>query len=149
VLDGADDGGAGGAGGGGLAASLIGLHGNKGANFLPFPSMVPVPLLAPLVKGHWCLFAVLCDVNFHLQKSHFHCGQPSMTSSACFWHSCLDVQFLFCASHFFSFWAVVTCLSPLERLKKAVLPSSLRSSKILYIQTSPLISARGQAQQHT
>jgi hypothetical protein len=109
---------------------LLNWWGNKGAIFLPFPSMAPVPLLAPLVKGHQCLFTVLHDVNFHSQKLHFYCGQPSTASSACFWHSHLNAWFLFHASHFFSFWAVVAHLLPLARSKKAALPSSLRSSKM-------------------
>jgi hypothetical protein len=128
--DGADDEGAGGAGGGGLVASSFSLWGKRGAIFLPFPSTTPVPLLAPLDKGHRCHFTVLCDVNLHPQKSQVHCGQPSTASSACFWHSHLNAQFLFHASHFFSFWAAEACLSPLERSKKARFPSSLRSSKM-------------------
>jgi hypothetical protein len=128
--DSADDEGAGGAGGGGLAASLFSLQGKRGAIFLPFPSTTPVPLLAPLDKGHWCHFTVLHDANLHPQKSQVHCGQPSMASSACFWCSRLNAWFLFHASCFFSFWAVEACLLPLERLKKARFPSSLRSSKM-------------------
>jgi hypothetical protein len=128
--DSADDEGAGGAGGGGLAASLFSLWGKRGAIFLPFPSTAPVPLLAPLDKGHRCHFAVLHDVNLHPQKLQVHCEQPSMASSACFQCSHLDVQFLFHASRFFSFWAVEVHLLPLERSKKARFPSSLRSSKM-------------------
>jgi hypothetical protein len=115
--DGAYGVGLGGAGGGGLVVGLFDLQGNSGAIHLTFPSTAPAPLSAPLAKGHWCLFTVLCGTNFHPQKSHFQ-------------RSCLNAQFLFCASHFFSFWAAVTCLSPLERSKKAMLPSLLRSSKM-------------------
>jgi hypothetical protein len=128
--DGADDVGLGGVGGGGLAVSLFDLRGNSGATCLTFPSMAPAPLSAPLAKGHQCLFAVLHDVNFCPQKSHFHCGRPLMASLAHFCCSCLDVQFLFHASCFFSFWACDWCLWPLVRSKKARGPSSLRSSKI-------------------
>jgi hypothetical protein len=128
--DSAEDEGAGGAGGGGLVASLFGLQGKRGATLLLFPSTAPVPLSAPLAKGHQCLFTVLCDANLHPQRSHFHCGWLSTASSAHLQCSCLDVWFLFHASHFFSFWAVVAHLSPLERSKKAKFPSSLRSSKM-------------------
>jgi hypothetical protein len=128
--DGADDEGVGGAGGGGLVASLFGLWGKRGATFLPFPSTTPVPLLAPLDKGHRCCFAVLCDANLCPQKLQVHCRQPFTASSACFWHSHLNAWFLFCVSHFFSFWAAEAHLSPLERSKKARFPSSLRSSKM-------------------
>jgi hypothetical protein len=128
--DGAEEGGLGGAGGGGLMVGLFDLWGKSRAIFLDFPSTVPVPLSAPLAKGHQCRFAVLRDANFHLQRSHFHCGRPSTASSACFWCSHLDAWFLFHASHFFSFWVVVTHLSPLERSKKATQPSLLRSSKM-------------------
>ena len=120
----------GGAGGGGIVASLPGLQENRGAIRHPFPSMAPVSWLAPLDKGHQCLFAVLHNTNFRPQKTHDHCGLPSAASSACFWCSCLDAWFLFHASHFFSFWAAVAHFSPLVRLKKAWWPSRLRSSKM-------------------
>jgi hypothetical protein len=86
---------------------------------LPLSGSVPAPLLAPLVRGHQCLFTDLQDANQHLHHLHFHCGSPSMASSATFWHSHLDTWFLFLVSHFFSFWAAVAHQSPLVRSKKA------------------------------
>jgi hypothetical protein len=89
--DGADDVGIGGVGGGGLAVGLFDLQGKSRATCLTFPSTAPAPLMAPLAKGHQCLFTVLHNTNFHPQKSHFHCGRPSTASLAHFQHSCLNV----------------------------------------------------------
>jgi hypothetical protein len=101
--DGTEVGGLEGTGGEGLAVSLFDLWGKNRAIRLTFPSTAPAPLSAPLAKGHQCCFTVLQDTIFCPQNSHFHCGRPSMASSACFWCSHLDVWFLFHASRFFSF----------------------------------------------
>jgi hypothetical protein len=97
-------GGAGGTGGVGAKARPS-LFRSRQTTVLPLFTMVPVPLLAPLARGHQCLFTDLQDVNLCPHHSHFHCGRPLAASTATFWCSCLNVQFLFHASCFFSFWA--------------------------------------------
>jgi hypothetical protein len=86
---------------------------------LPLSKTAFTPLLAPLARGHQCLLVALQDVNLHPHASHCCWGWPSMASSANLWQSCLDMQFLLHARHFFSFWAVVAHLSPFNRSKKA------------------------------
>jgi hypothetical protein len=118
--------GRGGAGPNGVRMGVGGAGGLVGAGLfnwerfvaLPFPFSGPDGLLAPLEIGHRCLFAALCDANFHPHGLHCHCGWPSSASSAAFQCSCLDARFLLCVSCCFSFWAWVAILWPFVRLKK-------------------------------
>jgi hypothetical protein len=106
------------------------LFGCRWMAVLPLSAFALAPLTASVARGHQCLLAVLHDANLCPCHWHFHCEVPSMASLACFQCSHLDVQFLFHASCFFSFWAVVAHWSPLVRSKKAKWLSSLRSSKM-------------------
>jgi hypothetical protein len=128
--------GGGGAGPDGMRIGVGGVGGLVGVGLfnwerllaLPFPFSGPDGLLAPLEIGHRCLFAALHDVNLHPHDLQCCCGQPSLASLAAFWQSHLNVWFLLCASHRFSFWAWVAICWPLVRLKKDWGPSPLSSS---------------------
>jgi hypothetical protein len=102
------------------AGGLLGtsLFSWEGVLDLPLPFSSLVSLLTPLEIGHHCHFAALQDVNLHPHNLHCHCGWPLAASMAAFWHSHLNVQFLFHESCLF-FWAWVAILVPLVRLKKA------------------------------
>ena len=82
--------------------------------------------LSTLATGHLCLLAVLQDMNLCPQSSHWcscmGCLAAFAASQSC---SRLAAQLCFCASHFFSFWALLALRLPFWRLKKALVLTPL------------------------